>query len=367
MKFVGGLAPAVAALTLCSCIGFRAGAAEQGSNPEPRYAAQLLPGIGGVSIAARALNDAGVVVGAASRANGYFSAFRFERGKTQDLGGSASQSMATAVDDSGAVFGSVWNNKNLRRAAAFGGPEPQVIPLEGDWLNTTVVAALSPSLIAVTAEGNGTAVIRSYLLRFEGSWHATEVYQDSLVDQFSVSAMGFGDRMVGSATALVGRDGTRVGDSRAFLLVKKSLMDLGTLPGGIRSEATSVNREGLVAGWSETRTAAAGGWHWARHAFIASGPLMKDLGTLGGDESWANAVAADGTVVGASEDKQHRKRAFCWSGGNMQDLNGLVRPAEPACILEEAVGINSRGQIAAHGRLASSAGQICSVLLTPLH
>jgi probable HAF family extracellular repeat protein len=318
----------------------------------------LLPGIGGDSIAARALNNAGVVVGAASRANGYFNAFRFERGKTQDLGGSASQSMATAVDDSGAIFGNVLNGEHQRRATAFGGSEPQVIPLEGDWLGTYVVAALSPSLVAVTADGSG--VTRSYLMRLEGAWHATEVYQDPLVERFSVAAIGPGDRMVGSATALVGRDGTRVGDDRAFLLVKKSLMDLGTLPGGIRSEATSVNREGLVAGWSEATKG-------DRHAFIASGPLMKDLGTLGGHSSVATAVAEDGTVVGASEDNQYRKRAFIWSGGNMQDLNGLVRPAEPECILDEAVGINSQGQIAANGNLVGSSGHFCAVLLTPLH
>jgi probable HAF family extracellular repeat protein len=50
---------------------------------------------------------------------------------------------------------------------------------------------------------------------------------------------------------------------------------------------------------------------------------MQDLGTLGGHESWAYAVSADGAVVvGWSYDTDWRQCAFRWTAsGGMEDLN----------------------------------------------
>jgi probable HAF family extracellular repeat protein len=50
---------------------------------------------------------------------------------------------------------------------------------------------------------------------------------------------------------------------------------------------------------------------------------MQDLGTLGGDSSWALGVSADGSVVvGAATNGVGQRRAFRWTAsGGMEDLN----------------------------------------------
>ena len=52
---------------------------------------------------------------------------------------------------------------------------------------------------------------------------------------------------------------------------------------------------------------------------------MQDLGTLGGGESWANGVSADGSVVvGWSYNAAFYGRAFRWTAlGGMQGLGTL--------------------------------------------
>ena len=52
---------------------------------------------------------------------------------------------------------------------------------------------------------------------------------------------------------------------------------------------------------------------------------MTDLGTLGGNYSYANLVSADGSVVvGFSYDSSSQGRAFRWtSAGGMTDLGTL--------------------------------------------
>ncbi len=49
-----------------------------------------------------------------------------------------------------------------------------------------------------------------------------------------------------------------------------------------------------------------------------------DLGTLGGDDGYANAVSADGSVVvGLADSADGSRHAFRWIAGNMTDLGTL--------------------------------------------
>jgi probable HAF family extracellular repeat protein len=72
----------------------------------------------------------------------------------------------------------------------------------------------------------------------------------------------------------------------------KGLTELGTL-GGDSSYALGINDAGQVVGWSYTAER-------DRHAFITgpSGVGMTDLGTLGGSNSYANGINDSGQVVG---------------------------------------------------------------------
>ena len=100
------------------------------------------------------------------------------------------------------------------------------------------------------------------------------------------------------------------------------IKDLGTL-GGSESYAYAINRGGQVVGAS-TITGDAN-----LHPFLYTDAAgMKDLGGLGGDEATAFGVNAAGQVVGTAQTAAGQARAFISGGvgGALTDLNALVDP-----------------------------------------
>jgi probable HAF family extracellular repeat protein len=95
------------------------------------------------------------------------------------------------------------------------------------------------------------------------------------------------------------------------------MQDLGTL-GGWESEAYGVSADGaVVVGWAHNAAGQRRAFRWT-----ASGG-MQDLGTLGGERSGAYGVSADGAVVvGWAQNAAGWARAFRWTAsGGMEDLN----------------------------------------------
>jgi probable HAF family extracellular repeat protein len=118
-------------------------------------------------------------------------------------------------------------------------------------------------------------------------------------------------------------------------MVVARLTWLGTL-GGDESVAYGVSADGSVVVGSARN--AAGKWRAFRWT-AARG--MQDLGTLGGDESGANAVSADGSVVvGYAQDAAGQWRAFRWTeASGMQDLGTLDSDES------EALGVSADGSV----------------------
>jgi probable HAF family extracellular repeat protein len=125
---------------------------------------------------------------------------------------------------------------------------------------------------------------------------------------------------------------------------KMQMQDLGTLGGNV-SWAMGINDSGKVVGYSYTSDG-------AQHAFLydeSATPKMQDLGTLGGNESHAAGISASGQVVGYSYTSDGAQHAFLYDGTNgMQDLNNLL-PAGSGWTITSASAINSDGKIAASG------------------
>jgi probable HAF family extracellular repeat protein len=97
----------------------------------------------------------------------------------------------------------------------------------------------------------------------------------------------------------------------------QSLTELGTL-GGNYSFARSVSSDGsVVVGQASILNGEGRAFRW-------TGGVMTDLGTLGGNHSYVYGVSADGAVVvGESLNASNEYRAFRWTGGVMTDLGTL--------------------------------------------
>ena len=115
------------------------------------------------------------------------------------------------------------------------------------------------------------------------------------------------------------------------VFAKPVMNDIGTL-GGYQSWAASINEKGQVIGWSYTFGNA------AIHGFIWDENKMRDLGSLGGN-SYASGINENGQVVGCSyladNETQH---GFIWKDGKMTDL-GIPG------VSSYAAGINDKGQV----------------------
>ena len=136
----------------------------------------------------------------------------------------------------------------------------------------------------------------------------------------------------------------RDGNPHAVLFDASGMRDLGTL-GGQNSIAHAINASGHVVGSSATAV--------TTHAFLYDGVSMQDLGTLGGRFTYASHardINDAGQVVGSSMAPPGDTHGFLWTDGRMQDLNDLI-PIGSGWEIIEANGINERGQIAAVGAI----------------
>ena len=115
-----------------------------------------------------------------------------------------------------------------------------------------------------------------------------------------------------------------IGEANAQGVAAFDLMpsrDLGVLPGfESGAAAVAINPSGQVVGYSFKYLGELDTHRY--HAFFWTEPDgMLDLGTLGGDDSWATDLNAKGQVVGFSTVAPRVFRAFSWTAaGGMVDL-----------------------------------------------
>lgn len=113
-----------------------------------------------------------------------------------------------------------------------------------------------------------------------------------------------------------------------------ALIDIGTL-GGTNSYGEAINDHGQVVGFSDI----VGG---GSHAFSYANGVMTDIGTLGGAQSVAYDVNNHGTIVGESDVSGGGKRGYIYENGLMTTLGTLGGSRS------SAVAINDAGLIAAN-------------------
>ncbi len=131
--------------------------------------------------------------------------------------------------------------------------------------------------------------------------------------------------------------------NRAFRsLPNGGLEEIGTL-GGDESWAYAINNSNQICGTASFVTGDA-------HAFLFNdGNGMSDLGTLGGYTASAFALDNFGNVVGSAEIVNRDLHAVLWPNGSVaHDLNEFI-PVNSGWTLTEARGVNDAGQIIGNG------------------
>jgi len=114
-------------------------------------------------------------------------------------------------------------------------------------------------------------------------------------------------------------------------IVPYEAIDLGTLSEGRSAQATAINGNGQVVGWSDNPA----------RAFLWENGVMIDLGTLGG-YSRPTDINNDGQVVGLSTvDGSETWHPFLWSDGVMSDL----QPGAPNFNPSLWPRVNNSGQV----------------------
>lgn len=283
------------------------------------------------------------------------------------LGGSSA--VAFRINNSGAVVG--W-------AETATGDQNAFVSWSGGSLHVLAPLAGSDSY-AYGINSSGAIVGISYV---DGQPHGVIWSQGAATDLGpGIFATGINDPGV-----VIG------GNGHAFALVNGVYRDLGVLPGGDWSAAYGINNAGTVAGTGAIDSGIFRGFVWTpsggmlelgtfggdnsyatsinssgevighaslpdgyEHAFSAVNAMMTDLGTLGGGSSYAYGINDSGSIVGyswpVSGDHPH---AFVSSNGFMLDLNAVI-PSGTGWELLEAYGINNAGEIVGEGLLNGQA------------
>ena len=153
-------------------------------------------------------------------------------------------------------------------------------------------------------------------------------------------------RDINQAGQIVGMANDDNGDSHAFLWENSVMTKLAGLSSGY-GIAYGISDNGFIVGMSTTDSP------WYRsHATLWVGGSAIDLGTLKDPDpgtSYALDVNSSGQVVGWSHaHNTFNTHAFLFENGVMKDLNDLIDPGS-GWELEEATGINDRGQIVGWG------------------
>lgn len=300
----------------------------------PAYTFLNLGTLGGPTSEAMAVNNLGQVAGRADLIEEQARPFQFTDGVMTAL--TADFGWATGINDSGQVagFALLPGNGNVHAFIYKDGVLTDLGTLPGEQVPYSTANAINNA---------GTVV--------GDSKTQAMIYRDGVM-------AGLSKRAARTAYG-VNDDGWVVGmlsgNNTAFLFDGRRMMDLGALDGSNAvSAALAINARGQVVGHSYFAGNA------IQHAFLYENGVMRDLGTLRGGYSIANAINAHGDIVGESDGS-----AFLYRDGVMIDLNSLIAHDEFGLPhLNRARAISDNGHIVGLSFVLNEGAR--AFLLTPL-
>ncbi|MFO0848284.1 MAG: Calx-beta domain-containing protein [Gemmataceae bacterium] len=331
----------------------------------PSYSAIDLGALSGGWSQATDVNASGQVVGYSSIAGGSEHAFLWQQGVMTDLGTlGGTLSRAYGVNDAGQVVGQSSAAGGAYRAFLLtpedtdgnGTPDRWFRDTNADGANDLMrnLGTLGGGVSSASDVNNAGQVVGWARTTNASVDHAFRWQNGTMTDLGTLGGSTSSAAAINDSGQVTGSAQNAAGESRSFLWSGGTITDLGAGPGSFGSD---INASGQVAG-STLPT-------WRRFANLWTPAVpngttgsLADLGVVpGSDESSANGLNDAGQVVGYSayyiSDESGSYlvyRPFLYSGGVMQDLNGLTTAGTDVS-MTEATAINSAGQVVGYGSI----------------
>jgi probable HAF family extracellular repeat protein len=301
------------------------------------------------------INTSGFVTGTSNIASGLNHAFFYD-GTIHDLGtiagGSTSISNGFGVNNAGITVGSTNIHQPINN------PEKYLQAFVDTGRRMINIGTLGGTVSGATAINESNQVVGDSTLSSDNqTFHAFLFSGGSMIDLGSLggNSIAFGINQSGKVVGFSYLPGGTI--FHGFLWNAGVMSDLGTL-GGTLSEAFGINSNDEIVGSASLPD------DTEIHAALWNAGLIKDLGSLSGQNTEALGINDTGVIVGTATflgGPSVDEHAFIYANGAMTDLNSVVAP-DSGWVLEEAVGINSAGQIIGNGLVS---GQIHAFRLDP--
>lgn len=297
-----------------------------------------LGSLGGTITQAVAINDRGQVVGDSTTAAGAMHAFVWENRRLLDLGNIGRKGHVVGINERGQVIGYGYFGP-YRRAVSWQDGRVRKLPLPLGMRHSAPVAINDRGwIVGLVSDGSRSAAVLwrqgrvTVLSTFRAAADVNEageivghaedpadveriplVWRDGRISK--LEALRCPDCRSARAYA-ISNAGRIVGVSQAFVEEESPdhavtwdvrdghVRDLGTL-GGRNSYAIALNDLGQVIGVSEIGVVEIDGWdeYGIQHAFVSEKGTMSDLGALPRNPySFPMAINGDGVVVGVSSE-----------------------------------------------------------------
>ncbi len=275
-----------------------------------------------------ALNDRGQVSGGTGRPGLNGHAYLYDHGRKRDLGTLPGfrGGIGAAINSRGQVVGEAQGGQGGNRAFLYAGRMINLGVLPGYQQSAATAVNTNGQIVGVCADAYFPT--QAFISDGRAQKMTALPLPPGLTDS---QAFGLNDRgeVIGAASA-------SAHVQHVLLWQEKRVRDLGTPPGTDSATGTAINNRGeaVITAWTSPN---------AFSQLIGDHPirlrLLLSLGSL-----------------------QRKQQAYVWREGRMANLNALIS-ARSGWALQEAQGINDRGQIVGEGL---HHGQERAFLLTPV-